>query len=146
MKKINFLAIAILAILSLTISSCKKDIVADVRDKFVGAYQGTQIVQFTVSGQSSSSSSTSSMTIDKSSSNSNQIIINGNELGNVNSNSYTYVEFTKVGQDATYGAIPITFNGVGTLNGSNLIVSGTCTAIIQGIVVDGTWSYNAVKQ
>jgi uncharacterized protein YdeI (BOF family) len=124
--------------------SCKKDTpVVDARDKFVGSYQGT--FQFQYSGDTPNSS-TDTHTISKSTSNSNQIIIDGDIVANVNGNSYTYVQFTEIQQDPTYGAVSITLNGVGTLNGSNLTESGTFTTIIQGTALDGTWSSNLVKQ
>lgn len=67
-------------------------------------------------------------------------------VANVSGNSYTYVQFTEIQQDPTYGAVTITLNGVGTLNGSNLTESGTFTTIVQGTSLDGTWSSNLVKQ
>ena len=136
--------IFLLLVLGVTFSSCKKDTpVVDARDKFVGSYQGT--FQFQYSGDTPNSS-TDTHTISKSTSNSNQIIIDGDIVANVNGNSYTYVQFTEIQQDPTYGAVSITLNGVGTLNGSNLTESGTFTTIIQGTALDGTWSSNLVKQ
>ena len=145
MRKISLMLMMALA--TLVFVSCKKESTpstpVDPRDKFVGNYQGTFIFQYT---GSASQSSTNTHTITKSASNSNQIIIDGNLTANVNGNSYTYVQYTEVQQDPTYGAITITFNGVGTLNGSNLNESGTFTTIIQGTPLDGTWSSNMVKQ
>ena len=133
----------LLLVLGVAFSSCKKDTpVVDVRDKFVGNYQGTFIYQY--SGDTPNSS-TETHSISKSSSNSNQIIIDG-RVANVSGNSYTYVQFTEIQQDPTYGAVTITLNGVGTLNGSNLTESGTFTTIVQGTALDGTWSSNLVKQ
>ena len=137
--------LSLLLVIGVLLSSCKKDspAVTDARDKFVGNYQGTFVFQY--SGDTPNSS-TDTHTISKSTSNSNQIIIDGDLVANVNGNSYTYVQFTQIQQDPTYGAVTITLNGVGTLNGSNLIESGTFTTIIQGTALDGTWSSNLVKQ
>ena len=142
MKKNLF---AILLLVGVVLTSCSKDTpaVTDARDKFVGDFQGTFQYQFT---GSPSQSSTNTHTITKSSTNSNQIIIDGTQVANVNGNSYTYVQFTEVQQDPTYGAVTITFNGVGTLNGSNLNESGTISMIVQGTQLDGSWSSNMVKQ
>ena len=128
--------------------SCKKDSPAsttatDPRDKFVGTWSGNVRIQFP--SLTYDETSNDSHVITKSTLNSNQIIIDG-ETANVNGNSYTYVEFTQTEQDATYGTIVETYNGVGTLNGSNLIESGTVVGVVQGVSVNGTWSSNLVKQ
>jgi hypothetical protein len=80
MKKNLF---ALLLLVGVVLSSCSKETPIDARDKFVGDFQGTFQYQFT---GSASQSSTSTHTIIKSSTNSNQIIIDGDLVANVNGN------------------------------------------------------------
>lgn len=135
--------LSLLLLVGVVLTSCSKETPVDARDKFVGDFQGTFQYQFT---GSASQSSTSTHVITKSSTNSNQIIIDGTQVANVNGNSYTYVQYTQIEQDPTYGAVTLTLNGVGTLNGANLNESGTLSMIVQGTQINGNWSSNLVKQ
>ena len=140
-------AISILLILGVILfSSCKKDTPAatDARDKFVGTWSGTQ--RIVIPGLGIDNSSTVSEPYTKSTTNSNQIIIDGTETANVNGNSYTYNEFTITDTDPTLGTIVMIVNGTGTINGSNIVESGTLSTVIQGQTYNGTWSGNLVKQ
>ena len=130
----------------LFISSCKKDTPAatDARDKFVGTWAGTQ--RILIPGLGVDYSDNVSEPFTKSSSNSNQIIIDGTQTANVNGNSYTYDQFTITDTDPTLGTIVMIVNGTGTINGSNIIESGTLSTVIQGQTYNGTWSGNLVKQ
>ena len=134
-----------LLVLGVAFSSCKKDTpVVDVRDKFVGTWNGTQNI--TIPDLSINSSDFYSEVYSKSTSNTNQIIINSDQTASVNGNSYTYNQFTETTTDPTYGTIVFIFNGIGTINGTNIIESGTVSTIIQGQSYNGTWSGNLVKQ
>lgn len=129
--------------------SCKKDsptttTATDARDKFVGTWSGNQTV--VIPDLSINSTDLVSELITKSSSSQNQIIIDGTQTANVNSNSYTYNQFTEVINDPNVGDIVLIINGTGTVNGSNIIESGVLYTIVQGVTYNGTWSSNLVKQ
>ena len=136
----------LLLVLGVTFSSCKKDtpVVTDNRDKFVGTWNGT--ININIPDLLINSSENISEDYTKSSSNSNQIVIDASQTANVNGNSYTYNEFTETIDDPTYGTIVFIFNGTGTINGSNIIESGTVSTVIQGQTYNGTWSSNLVIQ
>jgi len=136
----------LLLVLGVTFSSCKKDdpvVVTDARDKFVGTWSGTTRIQFPT--LSYDETTNDYHIIQKSTNNSNQILIDGRSA-NVNGNSYSYVEFVVTEQDPNLGTIVETYNGVGTLNGSNLTESGTISGVVQGVSINGTWNTNFVKQ
>lgn len=143
MKKNLF---ALLLLVGVVLSSCSKDTpaVTDARDKFVGTWSGTQRIIIPDLGLDNSDNVSEVHT--KSTSNSNQIIIDGSQTANVNGNSYTYNQFTVTENDPTLGTIMLIFNGNGTINGSNIIESGTLSTVIQGQTYNGTWSSNLVKQ
>lgn len=130
--------------------SCKKDSPAtstatDARDKFVGTWSGSHNER--VPDLSIDETSQSSFTIVKHPINSNQIIIDDTQIANVNGNSYTYVQFNITETDPSTGLdILATYNGTGTLNGTNLVESGTMSILSVGTTFNGTWSSNLVKQ
>lgn len=139
--------LALLLIVGVVFSSCKKEdpvTPTDARDKFVGTWNGTQTI--VISGLGINSSDAVSETHAKSSTNANQIIIDGSLIANVNGNSYTYNQFTETITDPTLGTVVFIFNGTGTINGTNIVETGTVSTIVQGQSYNGTWSTNLVKQ
>jgi hypothetical protein len=132
-----------------TFSACKKDdppapTPIDPRDKFVGTYVGTQ--NFSIPSLQINETDPITFDIVKSTTNSSRILVDG-LVATVNGNSFTYVEFTETEYDPdTQTNIVYTFNGTGTLNGSNLIQSGTVRTVAVGSIFNGTWSSNTVKQ
>jgi hypothetical protein len=140
MKKFFLFAFCAVALI---FTSCKKEDAVDPRDKFVGNWSGN--FNFSIPELSINESTTWDSPISKSGSNSNQIIVDGNSA-NVNGNSYTYNQFTISEDIPNLGVVVFLFNGIGTLNGSNLNESGTVSTVIQGTTYSGTWSTNLVKQ
>lgn len=145
MKK-NSLILMLLAAVMMT-SSCKKEKVVDARDQFVGSWSGNG--NFTIPDLQINYSDVSAQTITKNSSNSNQINISDaseSHVASVNGNSYTYSEYTATVEDPTLGTMVWIINGIGTINGSNILESGTVRTVIQGSTYYGTWTSNMVKQ
>jgi hypothetical protein len=128
-----------------TLFSCKKENSSvDQREAFIGTYQGT--INTKIPALNLNETDQYAFDISKGASNTNQIKIDGTINATVNGNSYTYTEFTITDNVPNVGAIVYILNGTGTLNGTNLIETGTLKAVIQGTSYSGTWSTNMVKQ
>lgn len=138
----KFKMFPVLMILCIGFSSCTKEKIIDLRDDFVGQYKGTS--SFSLPVLSMNSTDNVNFSITKSSSNSSQIIID-NQIANVSSNTYTYVEFTETINNPTYGTVVMIFNGKGTYLGGTIYENGTVKVVIAGTTFTGTWSSKSTK-
>ncbi len=57
-----------------------------------------------------------------------------------------YDQFTAFINDDQGNVLPITVNGTGTINGSNLSETGTFIVVVDNQQYNGTWIRNSVKQ
>ena len=151
MKSIKISNIFLLLALTTFLFACKKEDAkpatpaTDPRDAFVGTWKGNLLA--IIDGETLSEQNT--IIISKNLSNSTKIVVNvdGEPYGaTVNSNTFTYDQYTTDIDDGDGGVIRSTISGTATINGSSLTENGSISIVSNNEPINGTWTRNSVKQ